>query len=424
MKIISLQADNVKRLRAIHIEPGGNPAVEIAGRNGQGKTSVLDSIVYALGGGRAQAARPIRDGEHGARVILDLGELIVTRTWTAEGKTTLTVKAADGSKFTSPQSVLDKLVGSLSFDPLAFSMLPEKEQVAALLALVDLPFVPAELARKRSKLYDDRTEVGRAVTNRKGQIASMGEPFKDVPDTEVSPMDIVKEIRAIEDAHREHDRLINAERFTNDQVEDAITNVQRAEDALVAARAAYDEAQARYNLARANRVAHILPDGAEDLEARLANVEETNRQVRHNAQLIEFGAWLLADQSKVDSLTAAIAELDQYKADTLATAAMPVPGLGFDDYGVTLNGVPFRQCSSAEQLRVSMAIALSANPELRIVLIKDGSLLDSQSLALVAEMAAQRDAQVWIERVDESGTVGIVIEDGEVVSTPASRLAS
>lgn len=93
---------------------------------------------------------------------------------------------------------------------------------------------------------------------------------------------------------------------------------------------------------------------------------------------------------------------------------MPVPGLSLAEGRVLLNGVPFDQSSSAEQIRTSVAIAMAANPKLRIIRIKDGSLLDEDGLRLIAEQAKENDYQVWIERVDSSGKIGIVMEDGSV----------
>ncbi len=115
------------------------------------------------------------------------------------------------------------------------------------------------------------------------------------------------------------------------------------------------------------------------------------------------------------NLTGELERLDRYKADELAKAKMPVEGLGFDLDGVTYNGVPFSQASGAEQLRVSVAMAMALNPDIRVIRISDGSLLDSTNMARLAEMAQEHDCQVWIERVDESGHVGFVIEDGSVV---------
>src|SRR5690606_15287184 len=103
------------------------------------------------------------------------------------------------------------------------------------------------------------------------------------------------------------------------------------------------------------------------------------------------------------------------KAKAIAAANLPVPGLSFDADAVTLNGVPFDQGSDAEQLRASVAIAAALNPKLRVIRIRDGSLLDEDGLQLVAELAEQQDMQVWIERVDASGKVGFVIDDGALV---------
>ena len=140
MKIISLKASNVKRLKAVEITPSGELVV-VGGRNAQGKSSVLDAIWLALGGGPATKAttRPVRDGEDSASVVLDLGEFVVTRTWSG-AKTTLTVASPEGAKFSGPQGILDALVGRLAFDPLEFTRLSAKAQRDALLGLVDLPF--------------------------------------------------------------------------------------------------------------------------------------------------------------------------------------------------------------------------------------------------------------------------------------------
>jgi hypothetical protein len=104
----------------------------------------------------------------------------------------------------------------------------------------------------------------------------------------------------------------------------------------------------------------------------------------------------------------------EQKQKAIASAKMPVKGLSFGDGIVLYKGVPIEQASSAEQLRVSCAIGMAGNPKLRVMIIKDGSLLDSDSLKLLAGMAKDQDFQVWVERVDASGQVGIVMEDGHV----------
>ena len=187
MRIITLRAENVKRLRAVEITPEGDVVV-ISGRNAQGKSSVLDAIWMALGGGAGakETTHPIREGEKKASVTLDLGDLIVTRKWTLKG-TTLEVSAReheDGGitnttgtvRYSSPQAVLDGLIGRLSFDPLAFANQGAKDQLATLLDVVDLPFDPAALDARRREVFEARTDVNRDVRTLEGQLAGISVP--------------------------------------------------------------------------------------------------------------------------------------------------------------------------------------------------------------------------------------------------------
>lgn len=404
MKIVRFTAENVKRLKAVEITPDGTVQV-VTGRNAQGKTSVLDAIWLALGGGAASRTtpRPIRDGEEKAAVTLDLGDLVVTRTWAGD-KTTLTVKSADGAKYMSPQGVLDALVGRLSFDPLEFTRLSPREQLAALLDLVDLDVDLVALAAERQKAYDARTEIGREGKALEGQAQGLG-PIEDAPEQEVSAADVAARHRqAVEHAAA----LGRAERDAADageRVEHLRAELGRAEAAALTA-----------SETLATLAAQESPGDPDAILAELTGIEETNRAVRRNAERKAVGQRLDAARAEYRTRTAAIEKIDQTKAEALAKAKFPVPGLGFDDDGVTYNGVPFSQASAAEQIRVSLAMAMSLNPKLRVIRILDGSLLDADNLRLIAEMATSHDFQVWIERVADTSGVGVVIEDGQVAS--------
>jgi hypothetical protein len=122
----------------------------------------------------------------------------------------------------------------------------------------------------------------------------------------------------------------------------------------------------------------------------------------------------LRAEAEAKRLDAEVTAVDRQKAEALLAAKFPVEGLGFGDTGVTLNGLPLEQASGAEQLRVSLAMGIALNPKLRVMLIRDGSLLDETSLALVGQMAERADMQVWIEMVADRGAAGVVIEDGMV----------
>ncbi len=413
MRIVQLTAENLKRLRAVDITPDGHLQV-IAGRNGQGKTSVLDAIWFALGGKDAQrgTAKPIREGQATASVRLDLGDIVVTRTWAGD-RTALKVESKDGARYGSPQAMLDDIVGRLSFDPLAFTHLPAREQRDTLLTLVDLPFDPADLDRRRAGLFEQRTEIGREGKQLEGQLAGTPVAPDGTPDVEVSSADLFTELRAAQNARSEHAMVVA-------RAEDAQSARERAEDAMAAAERALIEAQAAEAAAiTAVRALPDLPDTAA-LEGRIAGVDDVNAAVRAKAQGARVAAAVADARVRYEEKSTAIAALDQEKADGLAAAVFPIDGLSFDADGVTYQGVPFTQASAAEQLRVSLALAMAMNPKLRVIRITDGSLLDADNMALIEEMAKAQDYQVWIERVDETGSIGILIEDGAVAET-ASR---
>ncbi|WP_406709334.1 AAA family ATPase [Trueperella pyogenes] len=394
MKIVKLTSENVKRLKAVEITPDGTLQV-ISGKNGQGKSSVLDSIWLALGGGAAKkgTARPIRDGADNARVELDLGDLVVTRTWSSNDRSTLKVTSKDGAQYKSPQAMLDSLIGRLSFDPLAFTQLSGKEQREQLISLVDLSIDVDELDRERARLFDERTQVGR-------EGKALGDVSVDptLPEVETSAVEL---IRKIDDA-QQLVRVNHAWRAKRADLTDEVAKLTRL----------LSEAQSA--LAEAESVELEPEPDINAMRARLASLEEENARIRANNTARETEAKKMALREKYKALTDAISIVDEKKAEALAKAVFPVDGLGFDADGVTYQGVPFSQASAAEQIRVSLAMAMAMNPKLRVIRIMDGSLLDSDNMQLIAQMAADNDFQVWVERVADGDGAGVVIEDGEV----------
>lgn len=407
MRIINLQAENVKRLKAVEITPDGNTVI-LAGANAQGKSSILDAIWLGLGGGPAAKAntRVIRDGEKEAMVRLDLGDIVVTRKWKGE-KTTLTVENAEGAKYSSPQSMLDGLVGRLSFDPLAFAQQDEKTQLKSLLDVVTLPFDPVEVENTRKELYEDRTVVGRDVKQWESTFAGLHEAPEGTPDEEVSVTAIATQYREAQDLH--------AARQADTQNIEAYKRgiaYKRERIAEIAREVEADEAALNVITDRL-AWAEELPD-LDAITEQLNGADAINQQVRAKKHRDSIEKHMLTSRREYGKLTRQLEELDTLKAKGIKEASLPLEGLGFDDTGVTYNNVPLKQASSAEQLRVSTAMGMALNPKLRMMHIRDGSLLDSTNLALLDEMAAANDFQLWIERVDESGSVGIVIEDGQV----------
>lgn len=417
LTIVRLSAENLKRIVAVEVAPDPDDGlVIVSGRNGQGKTSLLDSIALALGGGRAgrETTLPIREGEARASVEIDFGDFVVTKTWERDKTPKLVVTSPEGANYKSPQSFLDDRLGALSFDPLAFTRKSPKDQLADLLDLVELPFDPLVLAAEREVIFGQRTEVNRSVRNMEGELAGYGREVDEAPDELVSTSEVLDQVAAAEaQARANADALARLER-EREQLRQARERVERLEGELAAAR---DGVVVLFEtVERLAAEAEDLPDVPDVavFHERLAGAEEVNERVRRKREKGELAARCSHAMEVADSLTAQLDQIDARKALALAEAQMPVEGLAFDDSGVTYNGIPFAQCSGAEQLRVSTAMAMALNPSIGVIRITDGSLLDAENLAVLREMARDRHFQVWIERVSDEGGVGFEIVDGSL----------
>lgn len=432
MRIHQLIAENIKRLSVVEITPDGSPVVVLAGENESGKSSCLECIEMALGGERHALEEPIRRGERRGSVKLDLGDIIVTRTFT-QGGSALKVTNREGAKFPSPQALLDEFYSKLTFDPLEFARAKPAEQAAILRTLAGLDF--SDLEARRAEAYQERTLVNRDLKSAETNLQRLERetPVAEKPLKPMSVTDITRELEAAdalaEQAVRVGQQVSNAKAEQNATarkvadweaaVEKAKRDLAVAERALAAAvveKDAADHAIEAAERAHAEALAQV-PDRAA-IRARLGEVEGHNRKVEAQRRRQAARLEVRAQQRKADDLSDAIKAIDAEKAERLSAAHFPVQGLGLDDEGgVTWNGLPFSQASTAIRTRVSVAIGLALNPKLPVLLIRNGNDLDGSNLKAVAQQAADAGAQLWIERIDGgNGLQTVWIEDGTVVS--------
>jgi len=425
MKIINLQAENIKKLIAIEIRPDGN-LVQITGKNGQGKTSVLDSIWWALCGAANIQGTPIRNGQNQAKIRLDLGEIVVTRIFKKadDGHTisSLTIENAEGTVIRTPQTLLDKMLGELSFDPLAFARMTKKEQFNELKRFVpDIDFDAIQKAHQAD--YDKRTNINREAK----ESRTLADAIFISPDLNPELIDENALIDKLEAAGKHNadieTRRGNRAKLAQDiEMKSVESNnaLKRIEELKVeiAKQTAISEA-ALTQILEWNTKLQNAPKLPEPKDLALIKAEISDAKI-HNGKIIEFTkrkeyikkAEVL--EVEAEKITTVMNAREKDKMAKIAAAKLPIKGLGFGQDEIILNGVAFNQASDAEQLQVSIAMAMALNPKLRIIRVRDGSLLDEDSLKLLGEMAKENDYQVWIERVDSSGKVGIVLEDGHI----------
>ena len=438
-KIISLQAENFKRLKAVEISPDkdGNLVI-ISGRNEQGKSSVLDSIMAALGGKDAVPDEPIRRGTKSAKIKLDLGDMIVERKFNADN-TYLKITAKDGTDVKSPQALLDKLVGKLSFDPLEFVNLKGEEQQKILKTLTGLDFTALE--KKKDEAYQSRTNTNRDLVNAKARLSKI--PEVEAAEEEVSVVELTAQLTAANDTNAINEDVRDDLKNSNGLLKDLGTKKEGLEADARQDEKAYqkeidrlkkehEEEVERFKreitavderiekgfvlVKKLEKQVESLKDvDTDSITKAITDSQETNRLVRQKKDR----ALLVSEVEKLsresDRATRLIDGIDADKERLISEAAMPIKGLAFDESGITFKGIPFKQISSSEKLRVGLAMSIALNPKIRVVLVRDASLLDSGNLAILKDFADKNNVQIWLEKVDETGKIGIVIEDGEIV---------
>ena len=429
--IVELLVENIMKVRVAHIKPKGS-VVQITGKNGQGKTSVLRAIAWALTGTTDVPTQPIRAGQRVGSVKMDLGDLVVTRYFTrvdpeksAKGNTFITKLIVEGKRretFKSPQAVLDALMGKISFDPLAFTRMDDKKQLETLRGLVTFDIDVDQVQAEIKAAYDSRRDAGRIFDVAKARLAAMAKPDEGLPAKLVDVEAITKRLEGASN----HNSVVAARKATKERLlEEAVKLVASnkehiAEIERLRLRIAELAMKCEENIAGAE-VKHAesvaMETGEEidtaELAAEISAATETNNKIR-----AAFGYHVAEDEvsdsnAEWERLDAIVKGRTKDLEDALARAQMPIEGLGIGNDEVLYKGLPFGQASNAEQIQVSMALGMASNPKLRVLRIADGSLLDADSMALVTAAADKHGFQVWIERVDASGSVGVVMEDGE-----------
>lgn len=443
--ITYLKASNVKRLSAVEITPEGEMVI-VGGDNGNGKSSVLDSIAMALGGKKLIPPMPLRIGETEASVEVTIdgtqGPLTIRRTFKGPGDGTVSSPSTlevfekrNGrvARLSSPQAVLDAMIGSIAFDPLEFSRLKPAAQAEKLRELMGLD--TSELDAEIERLFKERQDLNRELKIAQAR-ADEAETFPDAPSELVSVADLMSALRTAEEHNAQKNELLRAvteaeklEASAVSSVESKKREVAALERQLADARAELDDlhdaASYRKRAFDAARAAAAMFEEKETVHLReqITGAEKINAQVRANAEYQRLSEEANALKAKSDALTEKIESLREQKTNLLTSAKWPVPGMSFGDGGIMLNGLPFEQASSAESLRVSVAMGFAANPELKVLFIRDGSLLDTNSMRAVAEMAKESGGQLWVERVGDSDPCAIIIEDGHLRTEPELAIA-
>lgn len=446
MKIIQLRAENFKKLKVVEIRPDGN-MVQITGRNGQGKTSLIECIYFAFRGAKALPLKPVRKGTERLLVKLATEEFTITRTL-AEGSSVPTLKLemkGDNKRDATPEAFLKKIFGALTFDPLAFVNMSTLEKVEELrrTANIDLDFVAIDKANADD--FTERSKINKEVKELTVVIDSMT-VLEGLPAKRIDEEKILAQLNAAGEANAKAQEIFVAKQ--NLGAEAARMGVRRIdsergigeieakikllEEQLAKARVELKDArqahkEAERNFEAAEKAFRDAPAGdpidVAALTAELQSAQRTNKAIEQREIYDTLRAKRDKKQTEADMLTSRREARDEKKRQALANAKLPVVGLTFDETNVLYKGIPIENLGEGEQIRISAQIGMAANPKLRVMCIHHGEALDEEGLKILAELAEKNDFQIWMARVDSSGTVGIVLEDGMVAGSNAAEEA-
>ena len=421
MRIFEMRAENMASLQMVEIKPRKGVTL-ISGPNGAGKSAVLSVPSWALGGKSALPEVPVRLGEKSGRVSIAVGgeevEFIVSRVVDAEtGDTKLTVTAPNGATFKRPQEMISKWFGALSFDAGAFMRMKPADQLAELQRIAPLPPAVGTWRSERQAAYDERTIVNRRAKELAGKLAGEPEPAA-LPFNAGDVDELTADLATVgaENAKLEAERLARRVELAKarDMQDRGASMIIEAERMLQEGKAMREAGHAReVSIGKLDPVPADVDAGAILRAIEVAREAERTRE--KIARRRELEADLAKTKAEADKLSKLIDDHDFCIREAIAKAKMPVRGLSYGDDGILFNGLPLSQASTAQALRVSMGIAMATNPELRVLFVREWSLLDQESRETVEDLAAEEGFDVIGEVVGDS-PVGFVMRGGRVVA--------
>lgn len=402
IKINKLEIENVKRVKAVKIEPTANGLTIVGGKNKQGKTSVLDSIAWALGGDRFKPSAPQRDGSvipPNLHIIMSNG-LVVER----KGKNS-DLKVIDPNGQKGGQTLLNEFVEQLALDLPKFMQSSNKEKANTLLQIIGVGDKLHELEQKEQEIYNNRRAIGQ-IADQKKKFAKEMPYYPDVPKDIISASDLIKQQQDILAKNGENQRKRQNLQYLqgeSERIQRQINDLLEKQKLILA------------DLEVAQKSALDLYDeSTEELENNINNIESINIKVRANLDKDKAEEDAKGYDNQYNNLTADLNKVRQEKIDLLNAANLPLPGLSVTDGELTYQGKKWDGMSGSDQLKVSVAIVRKLNPKCGFVLMDKLEQMDLDTLHEFGCWLESEGLQAIATRVSTGDECSIIIEDGYV----------
>lgn len=401
--INALEIENVKRIKALRLEPSPTGLTVIGGNNGQGKTSVLDAIAWALGGEKFRPSNPQREGSvlppH-LKVTLSNG-LVVER----KGKNAaLTVTDPEGRK--AGQQLLNSFVEQLALDLPRFLNASGKEKADTLLQIIGVGDRLSRLELSEKSLYQERLAIGR-IADQKAKFAKELPFYEDVPQTLISASELIRQQQDILARNGENQRKRQAAARYEAKAGELQKEIDRLKQELTAVLADLEVAR--------KDAAFLQDESTAELEENIRNIDEINCKVRANLDREKAQEDAANCTAQYEDYTRKIEEVRQEKRRLLDHADLPLPGLSVEEGELTYKGARWDCMSASEQLRVGTAIVRKLNPSCGFVLLDKLEQMDANTLREFGSWLSAEGLQAIATRVSTGNECTILIEDGEAL---------
>lgn len=418
IKINSLELENVKRVKAVKLEPTKNGLTVVGGKNNQGKTSVLDAIAWALGGAKYKPSQPQREGSLvEPQLHIELSNGIVVERLGKNGS----LKVTDPSGQKGNQSLLDGFISQFALDLPKFMEADKNTKAKILLQIIGVGDKLSVFDKQESELYNRRTEIGR-IADQKKKYADEMVQWDGVPEEIVSAAELIQQQQEILARNGRNQELRNQVKNLEAQKTLLEQRIEEAQKALNAMHEQFAELMEKLSIANTN-AKDLQDESTAELEESIANIDSTNAKVRDN--LNKQRAQEEADEYKrqYGDLTTQIEEVRKSRMELLNGVEMPLDDLSVQDGELIYKGQKWDNMSGSDQLKVATAIVRKTNPQCGFVLLDKLEQMDIDTMNEFGKWLQDNNLQAIATRVSTGDECSIFIEDGYSVDKEGNKTA-
>ena len=409
MKISKIQISNILGIERLEYSPSGK-ITEISGQNASGKTSVLQAIKGALGGGHD--ATLLRKGSSEGTVVLefDNGETLIKKM--NRDKSSVVLEDPEGKKMKMGPTYLKEIVDSVGLNPIQILTADPKTRIKLLLDSVPMELPVDEIKfitgldvsgddrhplkvieSKRKDIFEERADLNAEVNKQNTMISEMRKTIPFRPDG-ADWGSMVGRLRTALEKKNE-----------TSQAQIAVQAKKYSDDVLAAKDAFHDRMEA-LRAEDAKVLEDIAITKAPEIEELKTKITEADQNAKNQAAIKGAEDFVekhekekVVNEQSANAFTEQLKSLDYLKAELLLK--LPIEGLEVKDGDIYIKGVPFDTLNEAARIRFCLMIAGLRKTKLPLVCVDGLEALDETVFQLFKEQAEKTDMQFFVTRVSE-----------------------